>query len=130
MLFGKVTRASFNNDELLEKLYSAQKKCRDLDETYLIQAELHSDDGFKELALTCRHCADVLGQCCDIVVQMLPPRDKIKARRLESKSKALLKQLNESLSKCGEHFEYPIRNGTITALVNELKALFREVTEI
>ena len=129
MLFGKNKGEQFKKDELLEKIASLNQKCLRLEKKFLAKAENGDADINNRLALSCRKSADTLKECADLVSQMLPPRNKHAAKTFESRSRELLHNADETLREC-ESFDYPITNGILEAIVNDIKIMILDITSI
>ena len=129
MLFGKKSCNSFNKDDFLAEIQSAEQKCHKLEQKFSAKSTLADLDENTQLALCCKRCADTLNECAELVSQMLPPRDKHKAKVFETKSKDLLLKLMDTLQEC-ENFDYPVKNGILEKIANDLKSLIFDITAI
>ena len=122
MLFGKKTDLPFDKEAIFLELLKLQVKTRVLENKF-------SYKGNDVLALSCQKYTKALKECSDLVAQMLPPRDKRKAKFFARKSKEYLRKTRDLLQEC-EEFEYPIKNGTVEQIINDLKTLILDITSV
>ena len=122
MLFGKKADLPFDKEAILSELIKLRIKTRVLENKF-------SYKGNDVLALSCKKYLKDLKECSDLVAQMLPPRDKHKAKLFARKSKEYLRKTRDLLQEC-EEFEYPIKNGTVEQIINDLKTLILDITSV
>ncbi len=129
MLFSPKNCDIINKERLAEDVYAVQYKLMDLEKWFLSKFAGGDAGEYNCLAPTCHQCAEILEECAELVSQMLPSRDKRKARVFEAKARELLVEEKKFLQESWT-FEYPITNGTLIAIANDLRSLILEYTAI
>ena len=127
VLFGKSKRNASGKAALLEGITEAKQKCLRLQKRFLTKAQSGDDRENEQLAHFCGQYAEIIEECAALVSQMLPVRDRRKAKEFENTAKELLRRMSDALQEC-ENFDYPIKNGTLKNIADDLKSLITNIT--
>lgn len=118
MLYCKKTDLPFDKDAIIDELHNLQRKSLHLEHKY-------ADNANSTLAPSCRQYAKILEECADLVAKMLPPRGAYKTKIFADNTKESLRKTRDILQEC-ESAEYPIKNGTVEKIINDLRSLLFE----